>query len=366
MTDAQPATPDTTAPPAAEAAPAPAPKRGRGRKAERAEPAQPIASEPEKPSANKPATGGRMSSLDADLEAWGINTADLLADDEAAPEPDGTSPEIDSPDQLEPPGVDPFDGEDVPMVTPSADDMLDLESAALPGDADPDKPANKGVPPMHELERRGLVPDDVMVHIREYRRGYTHAKQEAAALRKELAALRGEAPQEPALDATPVPFDAEYAGKIRELAATTVDPASIFTAEGAALAAKIEAAKLLIPQIEHAEKLRAKNEAARAQVEAQRQAKKWVSDNPWVMTPGIKEATAEYIKSGMDLEAAAWRAYGEHKMKSETQKENETRAARAAALSKTTGTRTQDTTVGRRKHKSAVEIYQEEMARRGT
>lgn len=379
---------DTTAPAPAASAPAAAPTPPAESKAPESKPAEAKAVESKgtkgtkgksskgksgskptqasPPTGGKPATGGRLSSIEADLEAWGIDVSDLAVEGETYREADETAPELDEPDQMEPPGIDPFDGEEVESIVPEADDLLSLDFAELPEGADPSKPANKGVPPMHELERRGLVPDDVMAHVREYRRGYTHAKQEAAALRKELAAMKGQAPEAPASSGPVIPFSDDYSAKIRELAATTVDPASMFTAEGAALAAKVEAAKLLLPQIEHAEKLRSQHEEERAKVEAQTQAKQWVADNPWVMTPGIKEATAEYIKAGMDLEAAAWRAYGEHQMKQSSTEADKARAARQAALSKTAGRRTTETPTSSRRGKSGVEFYQEELARRGT
>lgn len=320
--------------------------------------------------------GATLSAIEKDLAEWGINPADLDPDAaEARAEAEAALNDESIPDGH---SVDPFDGdpEASKLVEPKPEDLADLDlgdDGGVAGEGeDSDEPPNKGVPPMHELLKRGLVPDEVVAHVKAYRKGFTQAQQEAAALRKELESLRAQQDDPdngPPLAPPTGPFgevNPTFAESIRNLAATEVDPASVFTAEGAALAAKVEAAKLLLPQIEYAQKEAEARREAQAQQEAKRSAKAWIKENAWVMQPGIKEATAEYIKAGMDLESAAWRAYGEHQMKAKTAPAPTQEGSAQRDADEDTSPTRERRGGGRRRRPweiSAVEIYQEEMRR---
>ena len=208
--------------------------------------------------------------------------------------------------------VDPTEG--MERVEPKPEDLEDLEWAKLQKDEDPDAPANKGVPALHELERAGLIDNNVKAHIKEFRRGYTQAKQEAAQLRKELDAVKAAANREPEpMDLPSVGLSPEYVKMVRELASQEVDPKTTFTEEGMANFAKVQAAKMMLPQIEAAEKAAQAHEQKRTEQQARARVQEFLDAHPWVLDPAIKTRVSRFMRDeGMDLRGAAFRAKYEH------------------------------------------------------
>lgn len=204
--------------------------------------------------------------------------------------------------------VDPF--ENVERKQVSIEDLEEIEWAASD---DPDSPANKGAVPIHVLDQQGLLDENVKAHIKEFRRGYTQSKQEAAALRKELESLKANKEEEPETS-TPsemyVVVPEEDYDQTKTLAETKVTREQLATKEGIQQAIEIEAAKKMLAfydkQRELADQQVAQQQEAQAVQTAKAKAKEFITENPWINDPRYKEQVVKLVKQGASLYEAAY------------------------------------------------------------